>query len=69
MGRREELELLGSRLESAMRERGQVVSIGGAAGMGKSRLLFEFRQGLADQEVNYLEGRCGSYWSGIPTYP
>src|SRR5262245_9434361 len=62
VGRREELELLGSRLESATRERGQAVSIGGAAGMGKSRLLFEFRQGLADHQVNYLEARCASYW-------
>ena len=69
VGRREELELLGSRLESAMRGHGQVVGIGGAAGMGKSRLLFEFRQGLADQQVNYLEGRCASYWSGTPYLP
>ena len=69
VGRREELVLLGSRLESALRGRGQVVGIGGAAGMGKSRLLFEFRQGLADQQVNYLEGRCASYWSGIPYLP
>jgi transcriptional regulator with AAA-type ATPase domain/tetratricopeptide (TPR) repeat protein len=69
VGRRGELELLGSRLESALRGHGQVVGIGGAAGMGKSRLLLEFRRELAGQETNYLEGQCASYWSATPYQP
>ena len=69
VGRREELELLGSRLEASLRGKGQVVGIGGAAGMGKSRLLFEFRRAFADRQVNVLESRCASYWSGIPYLP
>jgi transcriptional regulator with AAA-type ATPase domain/tetratricopeptide (TPR) repeat protein len=69
VGRRGELELLGSRLESALGGHGQVVGIGGDAGMGKSRLLFEFRPGLAEQHVNYMEGRCAAYWSSTPYQP
>jgi hypothetical protein len=35
----------------------QVVSIVGGAGSGKSRLLFEFKQSLADESVAFFEGR------------
>ena len=48
---------------------GQVVGIGGEAGIGKSRLLFEFRQSLAGERVTYLGGRCLSYGSAIPYLP
>jgi transcriptional regulator with AAA-type ATPase domain/tetratricopeptide (TPR) repeat protein len=69
VGRRGELELLGSRLDSALRGHGQVVGIGGSAGMGKSRLLLEFRRALAERQVNYLEGQCASYWTATPYQP
>ena len=47
VGRRQELDLLESRLASARwRGRGQLVGIAGEAGIGKSRLLHEFRQRL-----------------------
>ena len=51
VGRRHELELLRGVFTSAARGQGQVVGIVGEAGIGKSRLLFEFRQSLADQRV------------------
>jgi tetratricopeptide (TPR) repeat protein len=41
----------------------------GEPGAGKSRLLYEFRQALADRKVSYLEGRCLSYGSSIPYVP
>jgi len=69
VGRRHELELLHSRLASAMAGHGQVVGIGGEAGIGKSRLLFEFRQSLAGERVTFLRGRCLSYGSAIPYFP
>jgi transcriptional regulator with AAA-type ATPase domain/tetratricopeptide (TPR) repeat protein len=69
VGRRQELELLRSRLASAMRGHGQVVGIAGEAGIGKSRLLFEFRQSLRGEPVTYLEGRSVSYGSAIPYLP
>ncbi|MBI4561728.1 MAG: AAA family ATPase, partial [Candidatus Rokubacteria bacterium] len=69
VGRHHEIELLRSRLASAMRGQGQVVGIVGEAGIGKSRLLFEFRQGLRGEPVTYLEGRCVSHGSSIPYLP
>jgi hypothetical protein len=44
VGRVRELMLLESLLEQVKAGRGQVVSVVGAPGMGKSRLLNEFRQ-------------------------
>ena len=69
VGRHHELNLLHTRLAYAMRGQGQVVGIGGEAGIGKSRLLFEFRQSLAAQRITFLEGRCHSYGSTIPHLP
>jgi tetratricopeptide (TPR) repeat protein len=69
VGRSDELELLRSRLASAMRAQGQVVGIVGEPGIGKSRLLYEFRQSLGGAPVTYLEGRCLSYGSSIPYLP
>jgi DNA-binding NtrC family response regulator/predicted ATPase len=68
-GRQGELALLESRLASAMSGRGHVVAMIGDAGIGKSRLLFELRRGLATREVTSLEGRCASYTSAIPYFP
>jgi DNA-binding NtrC family response regulator/tetratricopeptide (TPR) repeat protein len=72
VGRARELGLLWSRLEDAFRGHGQVVGILGEAGIGKSRLLHEFRErllGEAERRVTYLEGRCQSYASAIPYFP
>jgi transcriptional regulator with AAA-type ATPase domain/tetratricopeptide (TPR) repeat protein len=69
VGREHDLTTLQSLLARAEEERGQVVVIVGEAGVGKSRLLHEFRQILAQREVTYLEGRCFSYGSTIPYLP
>jgi len=69
VGRDNELDLLASRLKAARQGQGQLVSLIGEAGIGKSRLLFEFRQSLAGQPATYLEGHCFSYGSGIPYLP
>src|SRR5262245_18890555 len=69
VGRAEELELLHRRLEAAVRGHGQVVGIGGDAGIGKSRLLFEFRKAMGGQPVAYIVGRCLSHASTIPYTP
>ncbi|HEY7652970.1 MAG TPA: sigma 54-interacting transcriptional regulator, partial [Methylomirabilota bacterium] len=69
VGRRQEMAVLQSRLEAALRGQGQLVSIVGDAGIGKSRLLYEFRQGLGGDQVAYLEGRCLSYGTPIPYLP
>jgi transcriptional regulator with AAA-type ATPase domain/tetratricopeptide (TPR) repeat protein len=69
VGRQHEMELLRDRLALAMRGHGQVVGIGGEAGIGKSRLLFEFRQSLGGQRLTYLEGHCHSHGRTMPHLP
>ena len=69
VGRRQELALLRSRLESARMGHGQIVGIVGEAGIGKSRLLYEFRQSVRGERVIYLEGHCLSHGTGIPYLP
>jgi len=69
VGRSQELDVLKGRLASAVAGQGQLVGIVGEAGIGKSRLLFEFRRRAAAEGVGYLEGRCVSYGSAIPYLP
>ncbi len=69
VGRRGDLDLLAGYLASARRGHGQVIGIVGEAGIGKSRLLFEFHQGLAGAQVWYIEGGCVSYGKTIPYLP
>src|SRR5499427_448359 len=69
VGRNRELELLSSRLESAMRGRGQIVGISGEAGIGNSRLIFEFRESLAGKGVTCLEGQCHPLGTAVPYLP
>src|SRR5207247_7637789 len=44
----------------------QVVGIVGEAGIGKSRLLYEFRQGLEGHDIEWLEASCASYTADVP---
>lgn len=64
-GRGHELALLESRLAVARGGRGQVVSIVGEAGIGKSRLLHELARRLPTDTL-LLEGRCTSYGAATP---
>ena len=69
VGRRDELALLRSCVAAARRGHGQVVGVGGEAGIGKSRLLFELRQSLTGEPITYLEGHCASYATATPYAP
>ncbi|MGE3536873.1 MAG: AAA family ATPase [Candidatus Tectimicrobiota bacterium] len=69
VGRTAELGVLQTRLSLAARGHGQVVSILGEPGIGKSRLLAEFRRTLADQPLRYVQGQCQSYGQGSPYLP
>jgi class 3 adenylate cyclase/tetratricopeptide (TPR) repeat protein len=66
VGRRRELEILWDCFERVRKEKGQALSIVAEAGMGKSRILYEFRKSLANEDVTFLEGRCVSYGSNVP---
>ena len=65
-GRERELELLLDGFERSKAGRGQAFSIMAEAGVGKSRLLYEFRKAVAHQDVTFLEGKCLSYSTGVP---
>lgn len=60
VGRRAELDILHRALAAAAEGNGQFVLVTGDAGMGKSRLLDEFKNAL-DSEVLQLHGRCQSH--------
>jgi class 3 adenylate cyclase/tetratricopeptide (TPR) repeat protein len=69
VGRERELELLRDGCERAREGRGQVFSIVAEAGIGKSRLLHEFRKAIASESLTILEGRCLSYGRGMAYHP
>jgi class 3 adenylate cyclase len=47
----------------------QIVSIVGDAGIGKSRLVYEFKKRLKGREVALLETRCSSLTKAVPYAP
>jgi class 3 adenylate cyclase len=66
VGRERELELLLDGFERSKAGRGQVFSIMAEAGIGKSRLLYEFRKAVIHKDTTFLEGKCLSYSKGVP---
>jgi class 3 adenylate cyclase/tetratricopeptide (TPR) repeat protein len=71
VGRERELDALVDRFRQVRAGRGQVISIVGEAGIGKSRLLYEFRRRLvaAGEDATWLEGRSVSFGQAIPFLP
>jgi DNA-binding NtrC family response regulator/tetratricopeptide (TPR) repeat protein len=68
VGRDAELRLLQDRFEQARAGLGQVVSIVGEAGIGKSRLLRELR-GQVEAAATWVEGQAVPYGRTIPFHP
>jgi class 3 adenylate cyclase/tetratricopeptide (TPR) repeat protein len=71
VGRERPLATLGELFADVKRGHGQVAFVSGDAGIGKSRLLLEFRRWLAaaHEEVTWLEGRCVSFGASTPMLP
>ncbi|MFC1895307.1 adenylate/guanylate cyclase domain-containing protein [Thermodesulfobacteriota bacterium] len=69
VGRERELELLLDGFERAKSARGQAFSIMGEAGVGKSRLLYEFRKAVTNEDATFLEGKCLSFGRGVAYHP
>jgi class 3 adenylate cyclase/tetratricopeptide (TPR) repeat protein len=69
IGRERELVILQDCLTRAKAGRGHVVGIVGEPGVGKSRLLYEFRQSVRDERVTWLEGQCAPYGQTTPLLP
>ena len=71
VGRDRELGTLLDCFREVKAARGQLVYVAGEAGIGKSRLIHEFRGRLASdgEEVTWLEGQCVSFGQSIPFLP
>jgi class 3 adenylate cyclase len=69
VGRERELELLLDGFDRSKAGRGQAFSIVAEAGVGKSRLLYEFRKAVANEDVIFQEGKCLSYSQGVAYHP
>ncbi len=65
VGRGSELALLEDLLRQVKNGQGRMVGIVGEPGIGKSRLLAEFRRRV-EGCVTWVDGRCFSYGSAIP---
>jgi len=69
VGRDVELEQLQAAWAEAQLGHGRVISVVGEAGLGKSRLLYEFKRQLSESRARYLEGTCFTYGESISYLP
>ena len=69
VGKERELEQLLDGFEMVKSGRGQAFSIVAEAGTGKSRLLYEFRKKITNEDVTILEGKCLSFGKNTAYLP
>ncbi|MFC1856910.1 adenylate/guanylate cyclase domain-containing protein [Thermodesulfobacteriota bacterium] len=69
VGRDRELELLLDGFDRSKAGMGQAFSIMSEAGVGKSRLLYEFRKAVTNEDMTFIEGKCLSYSRGVTYHP
>ena len=69
VGRETELETLTQALVRAATGHGQVIAVLGEAGVGKSRLVYEFLQSHRTQGWRVLESASVSYGKATPYFP
>jgi class 3 adenylate cyclase/tetratricopeptide (TPR) repeat protein len=67
VGREREMSILLEAFEKAMKGFGQALGIAGDAGVGKSRLVLEFKNSFPGGELKCLDGFCRSY-DFVPPY-
>ena len=68
-GRETELAALTQAYGEAASGRGQLLTISGEAGLGKSRMLHELRKSIEPGLASILIGRCSSYGQGTAYMP
>ncbi len=69
VGREREMAILRALLAQVEDGQGHVVGIVGEPGIGKSRVLDEFRRELTGRQLTYVHGHCVSYGSATPYLP
>jgi predicted ATPase/class 3 adenylate cyclase/regulation of enolase protein 1 (concanavalin A-like superfamily)/ribosomal protein L40E len=65
IGRDKEFADLKDSIDELLAGKGQIVSVIGEAGVGKSRLVGEMKSHIKDKDVIWLEGRCVSIGESI----
>jgi len=68
VGRTQELQTLQACFSRAIDGKGQLVTIEGDPGIGKSRLLYEFLGTLDRDRISTPQGRCQPYGSEVPYF-
>lgn len=68
-GRNEQFSALALELESTMNGDGRVVGIVGEAGIGKSRLCFEFAENCRGKDIRVFEARVLAHGKATPFQP
>ncbi|MDI6722532.1 MAG: AAA family ATPase, partial [Candidatus Aenigmarchaeota archaeon] len=68
VGRDNEIVALKDVVNKVQMGQGQILSIVGEAGIGKSRLVYELKNIIKDSEFNYIESSCFSYGTIIPYF-
>ncbi|MBM3300469.1 MAG: AAA family ATPase, partial [Deltaproteobacteria bacterium] len=69
LGRDKELELLQQCFQRCKSGTGRAFFIVGEAGVGKTRLLHEFRKAVAHEDVTFLVGTCLPHGKGVSYHP
>jgi class 3 adenylate cyclase len=69
VGRQAEMALLRQSWQLAKSGEGRIVLLGGEAGMGKSRLIQEFKATIADNECDNRNYQCTPYHTHSMLYP
>src|SRR5205809_1577480 len=64
-----ELAQLEASFQRLTGNRAEVVGVGGEAGLGKTRLLYEFRRRLVGEPAIFFEGRCSALGQAAPYFP
>ncbi len=68
VGRQKELDVLFDAFERMKSSNGEVISVVSGAGLGKSRLLYEFQKTIIAEDIYFWEGRSLSYSNSISNY-
>ena len=69
IGREEEVGMVVRRWEQACDGEGQVVTLCGEPGIGKSRILHELQSRLADTQYQTVRYQCSPYHTNAPLHP
>jgi class 3 adenylate cyclase/tetratricopeptide (TPR) repeat protein len=69
VGRNVEMAELSEAIENLQQGKSRIISICGAAGTGKSRLVEEFKAGLDLEQIQWIEGHAYAYSQNIPYFP